>query len=160
MLKSVREITNQLDNIDRYIRQQKREFLQLKDSLRDLHARKKKLVDNYNKKRQEYVDWSNRNKKNIQGSSVICSNYPYPATYHEAHCHQSCEFPFSLYEFAYKFPLYKVAFKSLCSTQISIPCIISCTIIMALNNLIPSCIKNLITMCDNLLIIFSCFVEL
>ncbi|EFO27425.1 hypothetical protein LOAG_01061 [Loa loa] len=89
LLKSIREITNQLDNTDRYIRQQRRDFLQLKDNLCDLHAKKKKLVDSYNKKRTEYIDWSNRNKKDMQCSSIICLNYPYPATYPAAHRHQS-----------------------------------------------------------------------
>lgn len=92
MLKSIREITNQLDNTDRCIRQQRRDFLQLKDSLCDLHAKKKKLVDSYNRKRTEYIDWSNRNKKDMQCSPIICSNYPYPATYPAAYRHRSCEF--------------------------------------------------------------------
>ncbi|VDK77007.1 unnamed protein product [Litomosoides sigmodontis] len=90
VLKSIREITNQLDNTDRHIRQQRREFLQLKDSLCDLHAKKKKLVDNYNKKRAEYIDWSNKNKKDLKCSSVMCSNYPYPATYPATFRRQSC----------------------------------------------------------------------
>ncbi|VBB27571.1 unnamed protein product [Acanthocheilonema viteae] len=89
VLKSIREITNQLDNTDRHIRQQRREFLQLKDSLRDLHGKKKKLVDNYNKKRAEYIDWSNKNKKDMHYSSTTCSNYPYPTTYPVAHRNQS-----------------------------------------------------------------------
>uniref|UniRef100_A0A1I8F138 Uncharacterized protein n=1 Tax=Wuchereria bancrofti TaxID=6293 RepID=A0A1I8F138_WUCBA len=89
VLKSIREITNQLETTDRYIRQQRRHFLHLKDSLCDLHAKKKKLVDSYNKKRAEYIDWSNRNKKDIQCSSIICSNYPYPATYPTTHRQQS-----------------------------------------------------------------------
>lgn len=92
MLKSIREITNQLDNTDRYIRQQKRDLLQLKDNLRDLHTKKKELVDSYNKKRTEYIDWSNRNKKDAQCSSIICSNYSYPATYPATQRYQSCEF--------------------------------------------------------------------
>uniref|UniRef100_A0AAF5RU56 Uncharacterized protein n=1 Tax=Wuchereria bancrofti TaxID=6293 RepID=A0AAF5RU56_WUCBA len=89
VLKSIREITNQLETTDRYIRQQRRHFLHLKDSLCDLHAKKKKLVDSYNKKRAEYIDWSNRNKKDIQCSSIVCSNYPYPATYPTTHRQQS-----------------------------------------------------------------------
>uniref|UniRef100_A0A8R1TR57 Uncharacterized protein n=1 Tax=Onchocerca volvulus TaxID=6282 RepID=A0A8R1TR57_ONCVO len=90
LLKSIREITNQLDNTDRYIRQQKRDLLQLKDNLRDLHTKKKELVDSYNKKRTEYIDWSNRNKKDAQCSSIICSNYSYPATYPATQRYQSC----------------------------------------------------------------------
>ncbi|CAG9537379.1 unnamed protein product [Cercopithifilaria johnstoni] len=87
VLKSIREITSQLDNTDRHIRQQRREFLQLKDSLCDLHVKKKKLVDSYNKKRAEYIDWSNKNKKDMQCSSTICPNYP--PTHPVAHRHQS-----------------------------------------------------------------------
>ncbi|MCP9263244.1 hypothetical protein DINM_006581 [Dirofilaria immitis] len=56
VLKSIREITNQLDNTERYIRQQRRDFLQLKDNLYNLHVKKKELVDEYNKKRMEYID--------------------------------------------------------------------------------------------------------
>lgn len=94
MLKSIREITNQLDNIDRQIRQQRREFSQLKDSLCDLHAKKKNLVESYNKKRTDYINWSNKNKKDMQCSSAICSNYPYPSTYPSTHRHLCCTFFF------------------------------------------------------------------
>ncbi|KAM3728168.1 Sucrose-6-phosphate hydrolase [Dirofilaria immitis] len=90
VLKSIREITNQLDNTERYIRQQRRDFLQLKDNLYNLHVKKKELVDEYNKKRMEYIDWSNRNKKDALHSSMICSNYPYPATYPATQRHQFC----------------------------------------------------------------------
>ncbi|VDM97312.1 unnamed protein product [Thelazia callipaeda] len=62
VLKSIREITNHLYYIDENIRQQRRNFSQLKMALRKLHNGKKELIDNYNKQKNEYINWSNNNR--------------------------------------------------------------------------------------------------
>uniref|UniRef100_A0A183ED73 Synaptonemal complex protein 1 n=1 Tax=Gongylonema pulchrum TaxID=637853 RepID=A0A183ED73_9BILA len=88
VLKSIREITNQLQETDDELRYQRRNFQQLKERLRDLYQMKKELVESYNEERKEYKDWCTA-KRNSGSFSLHPVDYGYPATYPSAHRSQA-----------------------------------------------------------------------